>query len=290
MTKITFLDWDDTLLATSALTHYGFLLGSKPPTGEIAKILKLLEESTINLITLLLTRGEVIIVTNAEDRWVQMSAAKWMPKVATILSKVSIISARSTYRHKFPDSPLKWKFHAFHEKLTHILSTKDPNNIKHVISFGDSHVEREAIRAVTQRFPNVIVKSLKFIERPSMGQLYYQHGTVIKSLDAIFNSEITLDLQLTLQVSLSPSSGTVLSICDNPNSVVDDDSATSTAPKDNNNVPATMSTTSSKIRKDNNNIPATISTTSSKIRKDSEPTLQYIFRLGRSAIREFFLD
>ena len=49
------------------------------------------------------------MVTNAETGWVQLSAAKFIPAVVPLLSRVSILSARSTYEGRYPDAPLKWK-------------------------------------------------------------------------------------------------------------------------------------------------------------------------------------
>jgi hypothetical protein len=184
ITYISFLDWDDTCLSSSDLSDGGYRLDSNSPTGEFANKLTDLETSVIDLITHLLKRGKVIIVTNAEDRWVQLSAAKFMPKVVPMLERVTIISARSTHESMFPNSPLKWKFYTFQNQIA-ALDIID--GVSHVISFGDSHVEREAIRAAVRGFPNMVLKSLKFAERPNVEQLYRQQQLVINSLSYIFD-------------------------------------------------------------------------------------------------------
>jgi len=96
----------------------------------------------------------------------------------------------------FPDSPVKWKFCAFQEKL--FSENKSPKN---VISFGDSHVEREAVRAVTRGLPNTKTKSVKFAEKPSMEQLRRQLELVTNCFQYIFGHEGDLDLQLTVTVN-----------------------------------------------------------------------------------------
>ena len=63
------------------------------------------------MLNLALEYGPVTVVTNAETGWVQLSAHKFIPLVVPILSKLTIISARSTYEPMFPGSPLKWKYY-----------------------------------------------------------------------------------------------------------------------------------------------------------------------------------
>jgi hypothetical protein len=70
-----------------------------------------------------------------------------------------------------------------------------------VISFGDSHVEREAVRAVTRGLPNTKTKSVKFAEKPSMEQLRRQLELVTNCFQYIFGHEGDLDLQLTVTVN-----------------------------------------------------------------------------------------
>jgi hypothetical protein len=51
---------------------------------------RLLEKSKLN--------GKVLIITNAAEGWVELSAQRFMPKTAKILRKdIEIISARTRY-------------------------------------------------------------------------------------------------------------------------------------------------------------------------------------------------
>src|SRR4051794_27683492 len=50
--------------------------------------------------------------------WFYNFAQKFIPAVVPTLSKLKIVSARSTYETMFPDSPLKWKVR-FLISLTH---------------------------------------------------------------------------------------------------------------------------------------------------------------------------
>lgn len=198
---IIFLDWDDTLLCSSFLSSEGFRLDSDMTDVEhdLLSQLKELETCVINVLKLAVTFGDVHVVTNAETGWVQLSAQKFLPGVVPMLSKVQVLSARSTYENMFPDSPLKWKYYAFQERLSTVFGGND--GAKNILSFGDSHVEREAIRAVTRGFPNTRTKSIKFAERPSIEQLQRQIELVTNCFQYILNHEGDLDLCMSLSVT-----------------------------------------------------------------------------------------
>jgi len=194
---VIFVDWDDTLLCSSYLSGAGYRLDSDlESSSPIDRELKELESSVVGLLRLAMSFGEVHIVTNAETGWVQLSAKKFLPGVVPVLDQVKVLSARSTYEAMFPDAPVKWKFCAFQEKL--FSDSKSPKN---VISFGDSHVEREAVRAVTRGIPNTKTKSVKFAEKPSMEQLRRQLELVTNCFQYIHSHEGDLDLQLTVTVN-----------------------------------------------------------------------------------------
>jgi len=210
---VIIFDWDDTLLASSFLSSRGYRLDSEmEKTAEheaVEQQLKELESAVCSLLTMALTYGAVHIVTNAETGWVQLSAQKFMPGLLPMLSKVQILSARSTFEPAHPDSPLKWKFFAFQEKLsghfTH-AEYKSCGGKKNVISLGDSHVEREAVRAVTRAMPSTRCKSVKFAERPSTEQLRRQLELVTNCFHYITHHDGDLDLQLTVTVNSPPAS------------------------------------------------------------------------------------
>jgi len=194
---VIFVDWDDTLLCSSYLSGAGYRLDSElESSSAIDRELKELESSVVGLLRLAMSFGEVHIVTNAETGWVQLSAKKFLPGVVPVLDQVKVLSARSTYETMFPDAPVKWKFCAFQEKL--FSDSKSPKN---VISFGDSHVEREAVRAVTRGIPNTKTKSVKFAEKPSIEQLRRQLELVTNCFQYIHSHEGDLDLQLTVTVN-----------------------------------------------------------------------------------------
>jgi len=217
---VIMFDWDDTLLASSFLAAQGFRLDSvEPTTDEVDVQLRALEQCVCSVLQLALCYGHVNIVTNAETGWVQLSAQKFMPRVVPLLAKVTVISARSTFESQHPDQPLKWKFYAFHERLSSVFGAGVPTSgaawgnaaehvSKNIISFGDSHVEREAIRAITRGVRLCRTKSVKFAERPTPEQLRRQLELVTNCFQYIHNHDADLDLQLTVTLNSPPASPT----------------------------------------------------------------------------------
>lgn len=198
--SVIIFDWDDTLLASSFLAGKGCRLDSDMQRcSDLLPHLRELEASVTAVLELALSYGHVFIVTNAETGWVQLSAQKFIPGVLPILEKVNILSARSTYEPMHPESPLKWKYYAFQERIASVCP--DHTMHKNVLSFGDSHVEREAVRAVTRGLPNSKTKSVKFAERPSMEQLRRQIELVTNCFQYIHSHDGDLDLQLTVTVN-----------------------------------------------------------------------------------------
>jgi hypothetical protein len=201
---VIFLDWDDTLLCSSYLSGEGIRLDTDiNDQEELLEQLKDFETHVIDVLKLALSFGEVTIVTNAENGWVELSAKKFLPNVVPLIEKLHVISARSTYEKSFPDSPLQWKLSVFQQQLGKIGVENNPRVIKSVLSFGDSYVEREAILKAT-KFLDCKTKSIKFAERPSIEQLKKQLELVANCFEDIVSHQENLDLCMSLSVSPPP--------------------------------------------------------------------------------------
>lgn len=209
-TCLILFDWDDTLLSSSFLAALG-VGGVGNSRAHHATVpadcenqLRLLETAVINLLKVAMRYGRVCIITNAETGWVQLSASKFMPGVVPLLSEIKVFSARSAYESLFPDSPKHWKMHAFRYEVSLMVSENHEIRCRNIMSFGDSHVEREAVHAVKcelQRYnPDVRMKSVKFVERPTMEQLRRQLELVTQFFSYI--AEHTTDLDLMLSLSM----------------------------------------------------------------------------------------
>lgn len=204
---IIIFDWDDTLLCSSFLSsihcRLDTELSSHPLHAALSVQLGELDQCTSALLTAALhySPHHVHVVTNAETGWVQLSAAKFLPLTFALLTRCKIVSARSNYEALFPDSPLKWKYCAFQQQLSAAGGGGSPGLSRSVISLGDSHVEREAVRAATRGMSHTHCKSVKFSERVDCVQLRRQVELVTRCFSYIATHDAELDLQLTVNVS-----------------------------------------------------------------------------------------
>jgi hypothetical protein len=65
---------------------------------------------------------------------------KFMPKLVELFDKITIISARAQYEHRFPNDVPKWKIYAFLDTQKDI----DGALITNLIALGDSNMELDA--------------------------------------------------------------------------------------------------------------------------------------------------
>jgi len=198
-------DWDDTLLSSSWLASEGLRLDSPVEVPEEARAqLDVLESYVIKILSRALELGEVHLVTNAENGWIELSARRFIPGVVPYLSCVKIISARSTYERMFPDQPHMWKVEAFRKQIGEAMTANgrrsSTDGYWNILSFGDSVHEREALYTVTENVHNVQTKSVKFVERPTIEQLQRQLQVVLSCFDYICGYTGNLDLMLTVQL------------------------------------------------------------------------------------------
>jgi len=204
---IILFDWDDTLLCSSFLAQHGLRLDSPDIPAAAAEALALLEKSVVALLERAMTLGTVLIVTNAETGWVELSARRFMPGVVAVLDQLRVVSARSSYEDQSQD-PADWKIQAFtHElgraKQGHVLDGTALN----VISLGDSVHERKAVHKVTSALNNCLCKSVKFVERPSVEQLKRQVDLVRTCLGDVISHRGGLDLMLTISLLFQSGQG-----------------------------------------------------------------------------------
>jgi hypothetical protein len=205
----TFLifDWDDTLLPTTWIEKQGLRLDGPLSEDQELQLQRMAEHASRTLQTAK-ALGEVILVTNAEHGWVELSCLKFMPGLFKSLQDVRILSARSTYEKQGILEPSEWKYLAFQRELDRFCEGKTPvsgeadtvaiaDRRRNVISIGDSPAEREALIRVTAHMPNSCVKAVKFMAHPEVQQLHQEHelisGYILRDL---VNHEGNLDLAI----------------------------------------------------------------------------------------------
>jgi len=193
-------DWDDTVLPSSWVQSQGLRLDNASVVSE-KQAAQLAEVAKVAACTLRAAKrhGTVVLVTNAERGWIELSCQKFLPTLSPSLENVRIVSARTTYEGSVGASPLDWKLSAFDVEINRHFSNNgmtDKYRRKNVFSLGDSIHEREALLRATASSPNCRSKSLKFVERPDISQLLKQHELIVSSFEQMIHYDGTLDLCL----------------------------------------------------------------------------------------------
>jgi len=191
-------DWDDTILPSSWIQRQGLRLDAASQLSDWQRE-QLCEASTYALETLRLAKqhGVVILVTNAERGWIELSCQKFVPQLLPIIEGVKVVSARTTYEGPCCPTPLEWKIRAFEEEIAHAIGIENvlsPSRRKNILSLGDSLHEREALHRAIGAMPGAWPKSLKYIERPDVSQICKQHALVTRWFDMIVHHDGDLDL------------------------------------------------------------------------------------------------
>merc|ERR1712137_207421 len=94
--------------------------------------------------------GRVVLVTNAERGWVELTCQKFLPMLVPLLEDLKVLSARSAYEKDSIAAPSLWKSLAFQSEISRFYGMLDASCRKNVVSLGDSAHERLALLHVTQ--------------------------------------------------------------------------------------------------------------------------------------------
>lgn len=196
---VTLFDWDDTILASTFLASCGLRVDDSYELPEsLLSLLRDLEQMVISVMQEALKYGSVRIITNAETGWVELSGKKFLPRVIDFIERkgIRVVSARSSYEGDFPDSPSDWKVQAFVAEMDDVFPDEDEKLECNVLVLGDSMSEREAAHAVASRLPFSRIKTVKFIERPSIEQLQRQISLVHSSFRDLWDHDGSFDVNL----------------------------------------------------------------------------------------------
>jgi hypothetical protein len=183
------LDWDDTILPTTFLALNGYRVDGPDPDEALAAELQTYSEHAEALLRGLLNLGQVIICTNAEAGWIELTCSKFLPKLESLVNQLEKMSARSEFEPQGLSNPFDWKKLAF----SGILLKHRRGNI---LSVGDSSHERTAVIYAWQTLGDQCVncKSLKLLERPDLDCLRLQHVVALGVLHAVVLHSGHLDL------------------------------------------------------------------------------------------------
>jgi len=190
------VDWDDTLLPSTWILQQGLRLDGPLPTKEQGELLCAAARESARTLKAAKRLGTVVIVTNAELGWVELSCSRFTPGLLPILEGVKIQSARSSYERPDLSSPLSWKHLAFCDELDSFCRRAElgAGRKVNVISVGDSLHEREALIKATDPLTDCWGKSVKIMERPSLELFKKEHEFLTLCLQSIVEHPGKLDL------------------------------------------------------------------------------------------------
>ncbi|CAI2362003.1 unnamed protein product [Moneuplotes crassus] len=183
-------DWDDTLLCTTFLNPTN--CGNFDLPLNVKVQMKRLEKACINILGECMNYGDVYIITNAAEGWVEYSARKYLPKLVPHLEKITIMSARAICEDEYPTDINQWKMTAFlktQEKM-------EKGAITNLVALGDSQFEMDAVKNLGTKFSRALIKTVKFREAPTPDELVKQINLVLMKLDQICTSAKNLTIRL----------------------------------------------------------------------------------------------
>jgi hypothetical protein len=209
--NLLIFDWDDTLFPTSFITRQGLKLDGQSIPAHLQVLLDDYAEYVKDTLFEAQRYGTVILVTNAETGWIDLTTRKFLPTIAREVMSLRQISARSIFEPQGVKTPFGWKEHAFRMVIDEHYSDFSAGHVKHVISFGDSAHERDAVIRVCADLSQqpeagkIRCKSLKFMERPDLDQMKKEHNLIRQCLSQILHVD---SLDLCIQTSPGFVSGT----------------------------------------------------------------------------------
>ena len=187
--KIIF-DWDDTLFPSTWIKNLGKGYDFEM-TPKLKQKMDDFGKVVIRILTLAQTFGDVIIVTNAIDKWVEDPTTRYLNEASNIISTIPIISARNKFEHIFPTDYVTWKSLIFIDELD-----RNPH-IQKLVSIGDSNFEKEAAkRSVLICDSKVECKTIKFIENPSIILLKKQLIQLEEKFEEFINDKTRHDFYM----------------------------------------------------------------------------------------------
>ncbi len=210
LTNIFLIDWDDTLFPTSWIQMNNINLQNEDSINEYKLYFIDLDNVISNFIELFNKIGDIFIVTNASLNWIR-TCLNILPLTSKsiISNDIRIISARDLYSER-TTSPIEWKILTFQNVL--IENLKKMNNIRkntyiNIFSFGDAKYEYIALLNLNKYLLNnekirknmdnlhFLLKSVKFMEKPTFEYIIDQIKVLEQSKDTIINKLEYIDLR-----------------------------------------------------------------------------------------------
>ena len=187
--SIIIFDWDDTLFCSS---YYIKKKCFESISEAIQSKINKLEQCVYQVLSMSIQYGDTYIITNANQNWVDFSAAKYYPSIVPLLLKIKVMSARSLFESKFPNDSRMWKLSAFAE----VGKLYEENKVTNLICLGDSEIEIEAGNKLSAMFVETFLKTVKFREEPKPEHIIKQLSLFSKQFEEIHSSARNISIKV----------------------------------------------------------------------------------------------
>jgi len=183
-------DWDDTIFFTHFLLEQGIRLDELINIKKYIVYFNELDIVVSKLLNVSISIGKVLIITNATTEWV-LTSKKFLPRTSKIIDNhVKIISARDIYNRIYDMS--EWKSRVFKNNIINYIQWANQ-----IISVGDSMYEYEALISLSPFIShNKYLKTIQFVQSPSVDTLLDQLNVLSKSLSEISQKHNHMDLRI----------------------------------------------------------------------------------------------
>jgi len=186
-------DYDDTFFPTSALERARLLQIplQQRLRPQLAQQLNDLAQLCIDVLNFAQRYGKVIIVTNSAPGWLDSSCQTFMPALHAKIRQFPIYAKPISYL-------LTYKLDVFQREIGIGAGGATGKQFMNLISVGDGIAERTATLRLVGTVHNGVqrcLKSLKFKDLPTIGQLFEQLELVLLRLDHVVTYHGDLDLR-----------------------------------------------------------------------------------------------
>jgi len=194
-------DWDDTLCPSYWVksVQCASYESMGPDREDVKDALAQIAAHAADLLTAAEQYGKVVIVTNAETGWIELSCKRWLPSLQPIVEKIECLSARSTWEPSGLKSPFQWKAREFEDVIEKFYSKRLHQSWKNVVSIGDSPHERQALQqatrgSVSSKKLKCRTKTIKLKVRPLAAELLQELATLSQNLEQLVCHDDSLDI------------------------------------------------------------------------------------------------
>ena len=188
------LDWDDTLFPTSWLSKNNINLLDIDEQNKYIVFFSRLDNLLYKLFLNMIKYGQIVIITNATQKWIHISS-NIIPNTQKIIqNRVPIISAKDTYEKKYPMQTSMWKKLSFKNIISDYFKSYKYQNRG---SLGDADHEFYAMTDLYDEFSLrkiKLLKTVRFIKDPSHDSLIDQLEVIDNSLHHIITAKKHMDL------------------------------------------------------------------------------------------------